>query len=186
MAVRTSGALSSFSTAEQFDLMQTFTESSSCRGCTWMFVRVFLAASRLQLRSPGRIRTAHEPSWSRSEGGWNEFQNEHPIESSRVDLVSPCVRARRTPSHCTWHNGRLLQTLTGKDVNSFTPWDTSSTRLAGLFVFKSRWTERFVSASKADTVPVSQGLRVRRNHERPRTRCNISVPSSSPQTRPYR
>ena len=78
------------------------TESSSCRGCTWMFVRVFLAASRLQLRSPGRIRTAHEPSWSRSEGGWNEGQNEHPIESSRVDLVSPCVRARRT-IHRTWH-----------------------------------------------------------------------------------
>ena len=69
-------------------------------------------------------------------------KNEHPIESSRVDLVSPCLRG---DTHAialgTWHNGRLPQTLTGKDVNSFTPWDTPILDLAGLFVFKSRWTE---------------------------------------------
>jgi len=86
----------------------------------------------------------------------------------------------------TWHNGRLPQTLTGKDVNSFTPWDTSSTVGGWSFCFQEPLDRSFVSASKADTVPVSQKLRVRRNHERLRTRCNISVPSSSPQTRPSR
>ena len=167
--------------------MQTFTESSSCRECTWIFARVSLAASRLQLRGQDVFVLHTSQLWSRSEGGWNESENEHPIESSRVDLVSPSFEQ---DTHAialgTWHNGRLPQTLTGKDVNSFTPWDTSSTVGGWSFCFQEPLDRSFVSASKADTVPVSQELRVRRNHECQQTRCNISVLSSSPQTRPSR
>ena len=121
-------------------LMQALTKSSSCRGCTWVFVRVFLGGSRLQVRSLDvRVHTSHRGS--NSEGGWNECQNEHPIVC-RVESGPrfPCLRARDTQMHAihlrTWRNGRLPQTLAGKDVNSFTPWDTSSTRLAGLFCFQ--------------------------------------------------
>ena len=166
--------------------MQTFTESSSCRECTWIFARVTLAASRLQLRGQD-VFVLHTSNCGAAARAVGMNPKTSTQLSSRVDLVSPCLRARHTRHRtCTWHNGRLPQTLTGKDVNSFTPWDTSSTVGGWSFCFQEPLDRSFVSASKADTVPVSQELRVRRNHECQQTRCNISVPSSSPQTRPSR
>ena len=52
-----------------------------------MFVRVFLAASRLQVRSLDVfvLHTSHRGAAARAVGMIDE--NEHPIESSRVDLV---------------------------------------------------------------------------------------------------
>ena len=168
--------------------MQTFTESSSCRECTWIFARVTLAASRLQLRGQDVfvLHTSNCGAAARAVGMIDK--NEHQIDSSRVDLVSPSFEQ---DTHAialgTWHNGRLPQTLTGKDVNSFTPLGYTSSTVGGWsFCFQEPLDRSFVSASKADTVPVSQELRVRRNHECQQTRCNISVPSSSPQTRPSR
>ena len=54
-----------------------------------------------------------------------------PSTQLRVAERTSFRRAFEQDTHAiargTWHNGRLTQTLTGKDVNSFTPWDTSST-----------------------------------------------------------
>ena len=148
MALRVSGALSSFSiaeTAEQFDLMQALTKSSSCRGCTWVFVRVFLAGSRLQVRSLD-VSCAHEPSREPQRGRLEQMTKRAPNRVQSGEWTSFPVPSREThkctPSTCALGpTVAFLQTLAGKDVNSFTPRDTSSTRLAGLFVIKSRWTE---------------------------------------------
>ena len=150
-----------------------------------MFVRVFLAASRLQLHSLDVFvpHTSHRGAAARAVGMNAKTSTQLRVRGPRFAVPSSKTHAIALG---TWHNGRLPQTLTGKDVNSFTPWDTSSTVGGWSFCFQEPLDRSFVSASKADTVPVSQGLRVRRNHERPRTRCNISVPSSSPQTRPSR
>ena len=134
-----------------------------------------------------RVHTSHRGS--RSEGGWNESQNEHPIVCGvESGPRFPCLRD--TQMHAIHlrtcpRNRRLLQFLTGKDVNSFTPRILPVLDWQGL-LFSRAVGPKFVSASKADTVPVSQCLRMRRNHERPRTRCNIFVPSSyrAPPARP--
>ena len=133
-----------------------------------------------------RVHTSHRGS--RSEGGWNESQNEHPIVW-RVDLVSRAFEQEThkcTPSTCalgaTVASFKLLpeKTLTASPLGILPVLDWQ------VFLFSRAVGPKFVSASKADTVPVSQYLRMRRNHERPQTRCNIFVPSSSssPQTRP--
>lgn len=167
--------------------MQTFTESSSCRECTWIFARVSLAASRLQLRGQDVfvLHTSNCGAAARAVG-MNPKTSTQLRVAEWTSFRRPSSKTCATIALGTWHNGRLPQTLTGKDVNSFTPWDTSSTVGGWSFCFQEPLDRSFVSASKADTVPVSQELRVRRNHECQQTRCNISVPSSSPQTRPSR
>jgi hypothetical protein len=152
-----------------------------------MLARVSLAASRLQLRGQDVFVLHTSQLWSRSEGGWNESENEHPIESSRVDLVSPSFEQdTHAIALALGTTVAFRKLLPEKTLTASPPWDTSSTVGGWSFCFQEPLDRSFVSASKADTVPVSQELRVRRNHECQQTRCNISVPSSSPQTRPSR
>ena len=129
-----SGASSSFSTAEQFDLMQTFTESSSCRECTWIFAHVSLAASRLQLRGQDVfvLHTSNCGAAARAVG-MNPKTSTQLRVAEWTSFRRPSSKTR-TPSHLAL--GTTVANSSGKDVNSFTPWDTPSTGLAGLFCFQ--------------------------------------------------
>ena len=106
-----------------------------------MFVRVFLAASRLQLRSLDVfvLHTSHRGAAARAVGMIDE--NEHPIESSRVDLVSPCLRGG---THLALGTTVAFRKLLPEKTLTASPLGIPQVLLAaaaGLFVFKSRWTE---------------------------------------------
>ena len=167
--------------------MQTFTESSSCRECTWIFARVTLAASRLQLRGQDVfvMHTSNCGAAARAVG-MNPKTSTQLRVAEWTSFRRPSSKTR-TPSHLALGTTvAFRKLLPEKTLTASPPWDTSSTVGGWSFCFQEPLDRSFVSASKADTVPVSQELRVRRNHECQQTRCNISVPSSSPQTRPSR
>ena len=85
-----------------------------------MFFRVFLAASRLQLRSLDVfvLHTSHRGAAARAVGMNAKTSTQLRVRGPRFAVPSSKTHAIALG---TWHNGRLPQTLTGKDVNSFTP-----------------------------------------------------------------